>query len=89
MSMLLEKLRPIIADVLHVDPNKITAKSHLVNDLGAESLNLVELTMRLEEAFNFEIPDADAARLRSVPDVMRYIEKHAPKGWGSAFDTQF
>ncbi|NPV92214.1 MAG: acyl carrier protein [Firmicutes bacterium] len=70
-----EKLVKIIADQLDVDPAKITPESHLMEDLKADSMDLVEMIMALEEEFGINIPDEDAEKLGTVKDVAEYLEK--------------
>jgi len=74
-----EKVKQIIAEQLGVDENEITPSSSFVEDLGADSLDTVELVMALEENFSIEIPDEDAEKIRTVQDAIDYIDKHAKK----------
>jgi acyl carrier protein len=76
---IVEKVKQIIAEQLGVDENDISPSSSFVDDLGADSLDTVELVMALEEAFSIEIPDDDAEKIRTVNDAMDYIDKHAKK----------
>ena len=69
-----EKLKQIIADVLNVDPEEITMTTTFMDDLGADSLDIVELVMALEEEFDIEIPDSDAEKVVTVGDVVDYQE---------------
>ncbi len=69
-----EKIRAKIAEQLSIDENDITMDSGFVDDLGADSLDLVELIMALEEEFDMEIPDEDAEKINSVGDVVDYIK---------------
>ena len=69
-----EKLQQIIAEVLNIDPEEITMNTTFVDDLGADSLDQVELVMALEEAFGAEIPDEDAEKLTTVGDAIKYVE---------------
>ncbi|WP_346895748.1 acyl carrier protein [Clostridium sp. UBA7503] len=69
-----EKIRAKIAEQLSIDENDITMDSGFVDDLGADSLDLVELIMALEEEFDMEIPDEDAEKIASVGDVVDYIK---------------
>ena len=71
-----EKLQKIIAEVLNIDTDKITMESTFVDDLGADSLDIVELIMALEEEFDIEIPDSDAEKVVTVGDVVEYIKDH-------------
>ncbi len=68
------KVSDIIANQLGVDREMITPEAHVVDDLGADSLDIVELVMALEEAFDLEIPDDDAERIRTVQDIYQYLE---------------
>ncbi|MBI4843208.1 MAG: acyl carrier protein [Nitrospirae bacterium] len=68
-----EKVKEIISKQLGVDADKVTAESSFIDDLGADSLDTVELVMALEEAFNIEIPDEDAEKIIKVKDAVKYI----------------
>lgn len=70
-----EKFKEIIVDRLGVDPNQITPEASFVEDLGADSLDTVELVMAFEEEFDIEIPDEDAEKLTTVGKAMEYLEK--------------
>jgi acyl carrier protein len=72
-----EKLKQIISEQLGVDEGEVTPSASFVDDLGADSLDQVELVMALEEAFGVEIPDEDAEKIRTVQDAIDYIDKHA------------
>ena len=72
-----EKVKQIIAEQLGVDESEVTPSASFVDDLGADSLDQVELVMALEEAFDVEIPDEDAEKIRTVQDAVDYIDKHA------------
>jgi acyl carrier protein len=72
-----EKVKQLISEQLGVDESEVTPKASFVDDLGADSLDQVELVMALEEAFDLEISDADAEAIRTVQDASDYIEKHA------------
>ena len=74
---LLTKVKQIISEQLGVDEDEVTTTASFVDDLGADSLDQVELVMALEEKFEIEIPDDDAEKLRTVQDAIDYIEKHA------------
>jgi acyl carrier protein len=74
---IVEKVKQIIAEQLGVDEGEVTPSASFVDDLGADSLDQVELVMALEEAFDVEIPDEDAEKIRTVQDAIDYIEKHA------------
>ena len=70
-----EKVRSIIVDQLGVESDKVTADAKFIEDLGADSLDTVELVMAFEENFDIEVPDEEAEKLQSVADVDAYIEK--------------
>jgi len=76
MSDTFEKISEVIADKLGVEPSKITLKAKFVEDLGADSLDTVELVMQLEDEFNLEIPDEEAEKLTTVSAVVEYIDSH-------------
>ncbi|MBQ4593699.1 MAG: acyl carrier protein [Akkermansia sp.] len=69
-----EKVKKIIVDQLGVDPDKVTSTAKFIDDLGADSLDTVELVMAFEEEFSVEVPDEDAEKLKSVEDVVNYIK---------------
>ena len=69
-----EKVKEIITKQLGVDIEKVTMEASFVEDLGADSLDTVELVMAFEEAFNIEIPDEDAEKILKVQDAITYIE---------------
>lgn len=71
-----EKVRKIIVDQLGVSPEEVTLEASFIDDLGADSLDTVELVMALEEEFDMEIPDEDAEKIVTVGDAIDYIEKH-------------
>ena len=68
------KVKEIIAKQLGVDMEKVTPEASFIEDLGADSLDTVELVMAFEEAFNIEIPDEDAEKILKVQDAVKYIE---------------
>jgi acyl carrier protein len=71
------KVADIVAEQLNVEKDEVTLEASFVEDLGADSLDQVELVMRLEEEFGIEIPDEDAEKITRVKDAMSYIEAHA------------
>ena len=71
---ILEKVRSIVAEQLSVDAGEVKPESNFQNDLGADSLDTVELVMALEEAFDIEIPDEAAEGIATVGDAVKYIE---------------
>ncbi len=74
MASVEEKVKQIIVEQLGVDEAEVTPTASFVDDLGADSLDTVELVMALEEEFGQEIPDEEAEKLQSVGDVIKYIE---------------
>ena len=74
MSNTLEKIQEIIIDKLGVDQNKITENAKFIDDLGADSLDTVELIMQFEEEFEIEIPDEEAEKIATVEDAVNYID---------------
>ncbi|MFZ0389418.1 MAG: acyl carrier protein [Calditrichia bacterium] len=70
-----EKVKDIIVDKLGVAPEKVKADSHFIDDLGADSLDTVELVMAFEEEFNVEIPDDDAQEITTVQSAVNYLSK--------------
>jgi len=73
---LLEDVKEVVVEQLNVNPDEIKEDSKFVEDLGADSLDVVELVMALEEKFDIEIPDADAEKIATVSDAIKYIEDH-------------
>lgn len=76
MSDILNKVKEIIVDQLQVDVDQITETSHFIDDLGADSLDTVELIMAFEEAFGIEIPEEEQESITTVGKAIDYIESH-------------
>ncbi len=74
---MLEKLRAIIAEELGVDKDEVTPEASLSEDLGADSLDAVELIMAIEEEFDVEIEDSEATKIKTVQDILDYLEVNA------------
>ncbi len=74
--MVFEKVKELIVENMNVEAEKITMETLLVDDLGADSLDAVELIMALEDEFGMEIEDDAAQNIKSVGDLVKYIEKH-------------
>lgn len=72
-----ERVRNVIVDQLSVDADEVTLEASFVDDLGADSLDVVELIMGLETEFDIEIPDEDAEKISTVGDAVEYIKSHA------------
>ena len=70
----MERVKELVVEPLGVDPDEVTNDASFVDDLGADSLDLVELVMALEEEFDLEIPDEDAEKITTVGDAVRYIK---------------
>jgi acyl carrier protein len=73
---LLDDVKEVVVEQLNVNPDEIKEDSKFVEDLGADSLDVVELVMALEEKFDIEIPDADAEKIATVGDAIKYVEDH-------------
>jgi acyl carrier protein len=71
-----EKVKSIIVDQLGVNEGEVTGSASFVDDLGADSLDTIELVMAFEEAFGIEIPDEDAEKIKTVQNAIEYIESH-------------
>lgn len=72
-----ERVKNVIVDQLSVDEGEVTMEASFVDDLGADSLDVVELIMGLETEFDIEIPDEDAEKISTVGDAVEYIKNHA------------
>ena len=79
MEPVADRVNKIIVDQLGVEEETVTPEASFVDDLGADSLDTVELVMALEEEFGIEIPDEDAEKITRVKEAIDYIEKHATK----------
>ena len=80
MASVEDKVKQIIVEQLGVDEAEVTPNASFVDDLGADSLDTVELVMAFEEAFDLEIPDEDAEKIKTVSNAVDYIEKNAKVG---------
>jgi len=74
-----ERVKKIVVDQLGVREDQVTPDASFVDDLGADSLDTVELVMALEEEFNLEIPDEDAENIRTIGEAVEYIKEHLEK----------
>ena len=77
MEAVTEKIHGIIGEQLGVDGDELVPEASLLDDLGADSLDVVELVMALEEAFGIEVPDEDAENIRTIADICAYVEARA------------
>jgi acyl carrier protein len=71
-----KRVREIVAEQLERDVNEVTNEASFIDDLGADSLDIVELVMKMEEEFGIEIPDEEAEKIKTVNDVVQYIATH-------------
>jgi acyl carrier protein len=71
------RIRSIVADQLGVDSGEVTSDASILDDLGADSLDVVELVMAIEDEFDIEVPDEDVERMRTISDMERYVTEHA------------
>ena len=71
-----KRVREIVAEQLERDVNEVTNAASFIDDLGADSLDIVELVMKMEEEFGIEIPDEEAEKIKTVNDVIQYITTH-------------
>lgn len=76
VDSIFERVREIIVEQLGVEEEEVTMKASFVEDLGADSLDIVELIMALEEEFDVQIPDEDAEKIRTVGEAVDYIKEH-------------
>lgn len=79
MASVEEKVKSIIVDQLGVNESEVTANASFVDDLGADSLDTIELVMAFEEAFGIEIPDEDAEKIKTVQNAIEYVEAQVKK----------
>jgi acyl carrier protein len=77
MSDIAERVKKIVVEHLGVEADKVTSEASFIDDLGADSLDTVELVMAFEEEFNCEIPDDAAEKIQTVKDAVAYLEEHA------------
>ena len=75
--MVFEKIRDILCNQLDLDPENVTMESTLADDLGADSLDVVDLVMSIEDTFGVEFPDEEIENFHTVGDVVAYVEEHA------------
>ena len=73
---ILEKITKILCEQLDLDEEQVTESAEVIGDLGADSLDIVDLVMTLEDEFDTEIPDEDIEELKTVGDIVKYVEEH-------------
>ncbi|WP_292662850.1 acyl carrier protein [Nitratifractor sp.] len=73
---ILDEVKEVVVEQLNVNPDEVKEDSKFVEDLGADSLDVVELVMALEEKFDIEIPDEEAEKIATVADAIKFIEEH-------------
>jgi acyl carrier protein len=76
MANIFDEVKEVIVEQLNVSPEEVKPESKFVEDLGADSLDVVELIMALEEKFEIQIPDSEAEKIQTVKDIVDYIEKN-------------
>jgi acyl carrier protein len=76
-DVLATKIRQLVAEQLGVDQNQVTPQASILDDLGADSLDVVELVMAIEESFDIEIPDEAIETMRTIGDIESYVAQHA------------
>ncbi|MGN0537766.1 MAG: acyl carrier protein [Acutalibacteraceae bacterium] len=74
--MVLEKVKSILSEQFDTEEDKITAETSITNDLGADSLDVVDLLMSIEDEFEVEVPDEEIENIKTVGDLVKYIEAH-------------
>lgn len=74
MNMVFEKVKETLCEQLDVEEDKVTLEASIIDDLGADSLDVVDLIMSLEEEFEIEIPDEDVEHMKTVGDIVKYVE---------------
>jgi acyl carrier protein len=82
-----EKVKDIIVEQLGVNPEQVTPQASFIEDLGADSLDIVELVMAFEEEFGVEVPDEEAEKLQTVQDVIEYIKNKQQSSGGASGET--
>ena len=76
MAAVFDKIKDILCEQLDVEEDAVTMDANIIDDLGADSLDVVDLVMSLEDEFNAEIPDEEVENMKTVGDIVKYIEEH-------------
>ncbi len=74
--MVFEKVREILCEQFKLEENRVTMESSLIGDLGADSLDVIDLSMSIEDAFDIEVPDEEIENFKTVGDIVRFVEEH-------------
>ncbi len=74
--MVFERVQKIICEQFELDADRVTMESNLINDLGADSLDVIDLAMSIEDEFDIEVPDDEIDNIKTVGDIVRFIDEH-------------
>ena len=74
--MVFEKVRKILCEQFELDEDRVTMESSLIGDLGADSLDVIDLAMSIEDEFDIEVPDDEIEKIKTVGDIVRFVEEH-------------
>ena len=74
--MVFEKVRAILCEQFELEEDRVTMDSSLIGDLGADSLDVIDLSMSIEDAFDIEVPDEEIENFKTVGDIVRFVEEH-------------
>ena len=74
--MVFEKIRAILCEQFELDEDRVTMESSLIGDLGADSLDVIDLSMSIEDAFGITVPDDEIENFKTVGDIVRFVEEH-------------
>ncbi|MBQ6903376.1 MAG: acyl carrier protein [Clostridia bacterium] len=74
--MVFEKVRKILCEQFELDEDRVTMDSSLIGDLGADSLDVIDLAMSIEDEFDIEVPDDEIEKIKTVGDIVRFVEEH-------------
>ena len=74
--MVFEKIRAILCEQFELDEDRVTMDSNLISDLGADSLDVIDLAMSIEDEFDLEVPDEEIEKIKTVADIVKFVEEH-------------
>ncbi len=74
--MVFEKIRAILCEQFELDEDRVTMDSNLISDLGADSLDVIDLAMSIEDEFDIEVPDDEIEKIKTVADIVKFVEEH-------------